>query len=241
MNDRPFLTAEWRNLLMVNFVVEPALLAPHVPAGTQIDSHGGATYLSLVAFQFMKTRLLGVRVPLHHSFEEVNLRFYVRRESGGESRRAVVFLREVVPRRAIALLARAIYNEPYVARPMCHEVSGMPPGVEYGWRHEGRWHLVAGRAHGPGALPAADSREEFITEHYWGYTRQRDGRTLEYRVEHPRWTVWAAALSKFPPLASLCGETLAAGLIEPASVFIADGSPVSVWRGVHLGQPAARQ
>jgi len=231
---RRFLTAEWRHLLMVNFAVEPALLEPRVPAGTRLDAHGGITYVSLVAFRFIDTRVFGLKVPGHHTFEEMNLRFYVRHERGGEVRRGVVFLKELVPRRAIATIARAMYNEPYVALPMRHRVSGMPPAVEYGWRAGGEWSSVAARAVGPGVVPAPGSQEEFITEHYWGYTRQRDGGTLEYRVEHPPWTVWSAELSPLPPLQPLYGNELAAALTHPVSAFIADGSPVAVHLGTRL-------
>src|SRR5215471_2542307 len=220
---------------MVNYAVEPSLLARFVPAGTRLDAHDGVTYVSLVAFRFVDTRVLGLRVPGHHTFEELNLRIYVRREEAGEVRRGVVFLKEVVPRRAIAFVARAVYNEPYVARPMRHSVAGSPPSVEYGWRIGGAWHSVKARASGLGAISGAGSREEFIAEHYWGYTRQRDGGTLEYRVEHPRWTVWRAELTELPPLHPLYGAALAGVLKHPASAFIADGSAVSVHRGVELG------
>jgi hypothetical protein len=227
---RPFLTAEWRDLLMVNFAVDPELLAPHVPAGTVLDAHDGITYASVVAFRFIEARVLGMRVLGHHTFEELNLRFYVRR---GE-RRGVVFLKEVVPRPAIAWVARAVYNEPYVALPMRHRATGAPPAVEYGWRVGGRWHTVAARATGHGQIPAAGCCEEFITEHYWGYARQRDGGTVEYQVEHPRWNVWSAEPGALPELEPLYGGRLAAALMRPISVFIADGSAVSVHHGRRL-------
>lgn len=230
----PFLTAEWRNLLMLNFTVHPALLAPHVPRGTRLDSQDGCTYVSLVAFQFLGTRVLGVGIPLHRNFEELNLRFYVRRELPMEVRRGVVFLKEVVPRLAIALIARALYNEPYSALPMRSRVSGSPPAVEYQWRVGGTWHTVAARATGHGGVPDPDSHAAFITEHYWGYTRQRDGGTLEYRVTHPRWLAWDAHLSGMPALEPLYGSALGDSIKTPTSVFIAAGSPVSVYRGVRL-------
>lgn len=217
---------------MINYAVDPALLAPLVPAGTVLDAHDGTTWLTLVGFRFVDTRVLGVRVPLHHGFEELNLRFYVRREERGETRRAVVFVREVVPRRAIALIARFFYNEPYIAAPMLHLVGGDPPHVEYAWRLDGSWHTIAARGEGEGEVPAPGSLEEFITEHYWGYTRQRDGGTLEYRVEHPRWKVWRARLTTNPGrLDLLYGGDFAEAMREPASVFIADGSVITVFRG----------
>jgi hypothetical protein len=224
---------------MVTFAVDPALLAPLVPVGTELDQHEGQIYLSVVAFQFLDTRLLGVRVPLHHQFEELNLRFYVRREVAGELRRAVVFVREVVPRWAIAFIARAFYNEPYVALPMGHAVSGSPPHVEYRWHVDGSWHKLAAQGEGPGVIPPPDGHAAFITEHYWGYTRQRDGRTLEYRVDHSRWKVWPAHLAELPRLEPLYGANWASALTQPSSVLIADGSAVTVFRGVHLAERVA--
>jgi len=235
----PFLSAEWRHLLMVNFAVEPGLLGPHVPAGTRLDAHDGITYASLVAFRFIDTRVLGLRIPGHHTFEEMNLRFYVRNERAGEVRRGVVFLKELVPLWAIATIARAVYNEPYAALPMRHRVASTPLAVEYGWRMDGTWSTIAARAIGPGERAAEGSREEFITEHYWGYTRQRDGGTLEYRVEHPRWMVWQAEVSPIPALAPLYGKALASALMRPVSAFIADGSPVTVRLGTRLGPARA--
>lgn len=231
MSEAPFLTAKWHNLLMVSFVVDPGLLTPLVPEGTDLDFHDGRAYASVVAFQFLDTRVLGFRIPFHVSFEELNLRFYVRRIVNGEVRRAVVFVREVVPRAMIALVARLAYNEPYRSLPMRHAVSGDPPQVSYAWRLAGAWQGMAASAMGPRVVPSPEDHRSFITEHYWGYTRQRNGSTLEYRVTHPRWGVWNAELAAFPDVGDLYGEHWAAALTHPASVLIADGSAVEVFRG----------
>ena len=124
MNERHpvFLSAEWRYLAMLNYEINPAVLAPFVPRGTELDSFGGTTYASMVGFLFLNTRVLGVPVPFHRNFEEVNLRFYVRRFVDGEYRRGVVFVRELVPRRAIAWTANAVYGENYAAVPMAHTI-----------------------------------------------------------------------------------------------------------------------
>ena len=114
---QPFLTANWRYLAILNYTVDPRLLAPFVPLGTEIDFENGETFLSVVGFLFLDTRLLGLPIPLYRDFEEVNLRFYVRRKSADTWRRGVVFIRELVPRRAIALIARACYGENYLAGP----------------------------------------------------------------------------------------------------------------------------
>lgn len=239
---RRFLTAEWRYLVMLNYGVDAELLLPYVPRGTELDSWNGATYLSVVGFHFRNTRLLGVPVPFHRHFEEVNLRFYVRREADGELRRAVTFIKELVPRRAIAAVARLSYNEPYLAVPMGHVIgdidatNGAPSRVEYSWRFRGNRCAVTVVPSGEPALPARGSEEEFITEHYWGYTKQRDGGTVEYRVEHPSWRVWAAKDARLQgDVAPLYGDVFARALRgAPASAFLAEGSPISVFAPTRL-------
>jgi len=207
-----------------------------VPAGTELDLWQGEALVSVVGFLFRDTRLLGVPVPFHRHFEEVNLRFYVRREEDGEVRRAVTFVREIVPRRAIAAVARLAYNEPYVAAPMDHAVDlGAEAGgsVAYGWRHGGERFLLSASATGPAAFAEPDSEARFITEHYWGYTRQRDGGTVAYRVEHSSWRLWEAEDASFTGDATgLYGPAFAEVVAgPPRSAFLAVGSEVSVWPG----------
>jgi uncharacterized protein YqjF (DUF2071 family) len=228
---QPFLTANWRYLAMLNYVVDPQLIAPLVPAETEIDFENGETFLSVVGFLFLDTRLLGLPVPLHRDFEEVNLRFYVRRKSADTWRRGVVFIRELVPRRAIALVARAFYGENYVAVPMKHEIEHLDQNltVEYSWRRGRKWESVKMTATGePQSIPAG-SHAEFITEHYWGYTALQSGFS-EYRVEHPRWKIWDASDFELNvDVATLYGEQFAETLNQrPRSAFIADGSPIFV-------------
>ena len=235
MSRSVFLTAQWLRLAMVNFAVDPALLASLVPSGTELDHWRGTTYVSVVGFLFRDTRVLGVPVPWHRTFEEVNLRFYVRRFEGNELRRGVVFVREIVPRPTIATVARGIYNEPYVALPMRHEWRARPgsdePGlVSYAWRLDGAWSHVDVEPEGISREIVTGSHEEFITEHYWGYTRQSDGGTIEYAVEHPRWRVWSARDARVVgDLTTLYGAELARVVRgTPTSAFLADGSAIAV-------------
>ena len=229
-----FLTAEWRYLVMLNFAVDPSLLKPSVPPGTELDFYNGETFLSVVGFRFLGTRVLGWSFPFHRDFEEVNLRFYVRRFVPGGWRRGVVFLREFVPRRAIAWIARICYGEPYRALPTRHkiEVRADSIRVEYGWKHKGRWESLRAAAKGIPGEPGNGSIEEFITEHYWGYTTRRGG-CAEYQVEHPRWRVWRASESALDSdISSLYGNAFVESLRSiPRSAFIAEGSPVVVRRG----------
>jgi uncharacterized protein YqjF (DUF2071 family) len=218
---------------MLNYEVSPHLLEPLVPAGVELDRWSDTLYVSVVGFLFRDTRVLGVPIPWHRTFEEVNLRFYVRRELGTEVRRGVVFIRELVPRSAIAIVARLMYNEPYRALPMRRRLvrsSGDVADLEYAWRASGEWVRLRARTAGsPRPLPAR-SEEEFITEHYWGYTRQRDGGTIEYRVAHPRWNVWIATDARLDgAVAPVYGAAFARVLAgPPRSAFVADGSAVTV-------------
>jgi uncharacterized protein YqjF (DUF2071 family) len=235
-----FLTGEWRYLAMLNYVVDPELLAPFVPPGTELDLHDDRAYLSVVGFMFYDTRLMGIPVPFHQDFEEVNLRFYVRREADGELRRGVVFIREFVPKPAIAAIARKAYNEKYTSLPMRSRIETengalKPNGaIEYGWKVNKLWNTMTARTVGD-ARPIEDgSHEEFITEHYWGYVAQRDGHTVEYRVEHPRWNVWRTSDATLDcNVADVYGEQFVAPLgSAPASAFVAEGSSVTVRRGI---------
>ena len=235
-----FLTAEWRYLVMLNFAVDRDVVQPFVPHGTELDWFHGRTFLSVVGFRFMRTRICGVPVPLHTDFEEVNLRFYVRRKTDAGWRRGVVFIHELVPRRAIAFVARAFYGEPYTALPMRHHIDHSNSGIraEYAWRRSGRWESLFGAASGPPRSIEAGSEEEFITEHYWGYTAREDG-CNEYQVEHPRWQVWTATEGVLEAdLSGLYGARFLDSLsANPTSAFIADGSPVAVRRKSTLLPP----
>ncbi len=229
-----FLTADWRDLAMLNYEIDPAVLAPRVPAGCELDAWRGRTFVSMVGFRFLRTRVLGVPVPFHVNFEEVNLRFYVRHKSGSEWRRGVVFVKELVPRRAIAWVARVAYGENYEAMPMRHSLS--PSTVSYEWKPRGDWEGLSLRFAGEGVTPADDAEETFITEHYWGYARQRDGGSVEYKVEHPRWKVWRASQAELRcDTEKLYGLEFARVLeAKPTTAFVADGSPVIVRRGRRL-------
>ena len=218
---------------MLNFVVDPRIVASLVPPGTEIDFENGETFLSVVGFLFLDTRLLGLPIPLHRDFEEVNLRFYVRKKSADTWRRGVVFIRELVPRRAIALVARAFYGENYLALPMKHQINhvDLKLSVEYFWRRGRKWESLKISASSEPQSISAGSHAEFITEHYWGYTWVRGG-CSEYRVEHPRWKVWNANTFEFSAdVAALYGQQFVEPLTTPPrSAFIADGSAISVER-----------
>jgi len=218
-----FLTAEWRNLLMLNYAVDPSLLAPYVPTGTELDFFDGQTYISLIGFEFNRTRVLGVAIPFHQDFEEVNVRFYVRREEGQGIKRGVVFI-----------------SEKYTRVPMAHRIDlredAQIAGGEFSWRLGREACVMQIETEGPAFLPAPGSEAEFITEHYWGYASQADGACLEYQVQHPQWQVWNAKRASFTGNAeSIYGPQIAAVLTRlPSSAFLAEGSAVTVSKGTRI-------
>lgn len=232
-----FLTAVWRRLLLFNYPVEPAILKPYLPAHTEFDPWNGVHYVSLVGFMFQNTRVLGIRFPFHVHFEEVNLRFYVRRRDpgSGEWRRGVVFIREIVPKPAIAWSANLLYRERYVTRRMWHRWADQtdPLEVEYAWREGGRWQAFGVQAGAAVQDLKSGSEAEFITEHYWGYARWDARRSMEYQVEHPRWQVYPVqAWHNDVDYGRVYGPEFAAlGTAGPASVFLAEGSDIVVRKG----------
>ncbi len=249
MPQRPLLTAAWRNLVLLNFPIPTNVIASLAPPGTEPDLHNGQSFISIVGFRFENVRLFGIPVPGHTNFPEINLRYYVRRKVGSELRRGVVFAREIVPRRAVAIVANRLYNENYVTRRMRSEIQiagtelSQGDTLTYSWKtalrrlrlgatiaHE---NVLSAQVAAALAQPASGSLEEFIVEHYWGYTRGRDGRTREYRVAHIPWRIAPAtnvtwdcdiATNYESPLA----EFLAA---QPTSAIIAEGSTIQVFRG----------
>ena len=228
---QPFLRANWRYLAMLNYVVDPSIVMPLVPPGTEIDFENGETFVSVVGFMFFDTRLLGLPIPRHRDFEEVNLRFYVRKRSADTWRRGVVFVRELVPKRAIATVARTFYGEPYLALPMSHQIDHVDSrlSVEYSWKRGRKSEFLKMSANGEPQIIPQGSHAEFITEHYWGYTCFRGG-CSEYRVEHPRWKIWNAETFELKAdVAELYGQTFVETMsAKPRSAFIAEGSPIQV-------------
>lgn len=231
---KKFLTARWENLVMANYEVAPEILTERLPKGTELDFHEGKCFVSVVAFMFLETRVLGIPVPFHINFEEANLRFYVRREAEGELRRGVVFVKEIVPRWAIAAVANTLYGEPYEAWRMSNFKKGNTLG--YSWRKGSEAHSIKVEIGENLGVPPENSYGEFIIEHYWGYTRRGAERTDEYRVEHPKWEIFEVKNAVIEiDFGKLYGAQFAfLNEREPHSVFMAKGSRVAVYKGAKI-------
>jgi uncharacterized protein YqjF (DUF2071 family) len=226
---RPFLTATWSNLFLATYPVPPDLLRPRLPPGLDLDTRRGQAFVSLVAFQFIDTRVLGVSLPGWRRFPELNLRYYVRH---GDDR-GVVFIREFVPSRLVAWVARRVYNEPYKVAPFhsnLRETLGSLT-AEYRLQYAGRGHTLEVTGKRPGQRLPESSTEHFFKEHRWGFGISRRGRALRYEVVHPIWETypvytfrvdldWARVYG--PDWAFLNGAV-------PTSTIFAAGSPIAVY------------
>jgi uncharacterized protein len=226
-----FLSAEWRKLIMFNYEVDAHILEKYVPKYTEIDFWNEKTYVSIVGFMFLNTTMLGLKIPFHINFEEVNLRFYVRRKFEEEWRRGVVFIREIVPRTAIATVANVLYNENYISLPMQHQhlQEGDLLKINYDWQYKSMDFSLKVEAENRLQDLQENSMEAFITEHYWGYAQGKKY-TIEYQVEHPQWQTYPITQYESKgDFAFLYGEQFKNIFEkEPTSVLIAEGSEILV-------------
>ncbi len=231
-----FLTAQWRDLIFANYAIDRKVLEPLVPYGTELDEFEGVCYGSLVGFYFHKVKMFGqIAVPFHTEFEEFNLRFYVRRKSGSGWKRGVVFVKEIVPKFAITLVANTLYGEPYATHPMRHTVrkDADDQHIAYEWKVGSDWNHIRVTASQTGHALIPNSEEAFITEHYWGYTGRGKTRTSEYEVVHPQWTIYPVTnYDVHCDVKTLYGPAFVPFFENPPhSIFLADGSSVAIKSG----------
>ena len=230
--NRTFLTAEWRKLILINYEIDPDLLQPYIPYGTELDFWKDKCYVSLVGFRFINTKIKGFAVPFHRNFEEINLRFYVKYKHQGEWRRGVTFIKEIGPRPALTFVANTIYKEKYITLPTRHkmETGNGKLDVSYEWKFEGNWNMINVSADSTAIEMHAGSEEEFITEHYWGYTPITNRLTSQYEVAHPRWQVYPVHHHTVNvEFGGLYGSEF--GILKyqvPASFMLAEGSQIVV-------------
>lgn len=230
----PFLTAQWKNLLFVNYEIDPEILLPFLPHGVELDAYDGKCLVSLVGFQFFRTKVLGCIIPFHRDFEEVNLRFYVRRKVDGTWRRGVVFIKEIVPLRAVAWVANQLFKENYVRRKMAHYIRTYPQTIAtaYSWKDKGILQSMAALSGNQPQYLVPGSKEHFITEHYWGYIKINKSISYEYEVLHPQWQCYpVVAADVAVDFDKAYGADFAVlNRAEPDSVMLANGSEITtVW------------
>jgi len=238
-----FLTAEWRKLAIANYIIDKKILEKYVPIGTEIDLWKGNCYVSVVGFMFVNTKLLGIRIPFHTHFEEVNLRFYVKRFVNGKWRRGVVFIKEIVPKPALTFVANTVYDENYETLPMKHtwQVGENSRTVRYRWKKSGHWNSISIEASIDHYPIESNSELEFITEHYWGCAKVNHRKSNEYEVIHPRWEVYKVKDYDIDiDFGTVYGQEFESlKSTNPISVMLAEGSEITVENKKTIKSPLA--
>lgn len=225
-----FLKAEWRKLAIINYEINPETLEKYLPKGTELDFYHGKCYVSLVGFMFLNTKLLGLPIPFHRNFEEVNLRFYVKKREGNGWKRGVVFIKEIVPKPALSFVANSVYKENYNTMPMKNIIHQKKEEllIKYSWKDK-TWHSIEITAQNIPLKMEDNSEFEFITEHYYGFTKKKN-KTSEYEVCHPKWEYYEVKNHQvkidFKPIYGKDFECL--NHQEPLSVMLAEGSEIEV-------------
>lgn len=232
-----FLTAKWENLIMANYAVPPELLIPYLPKGTELDYFEGKTYISLVGFLFSGIKIFNISALWLDTFEEINLRFYVIRRQGDKIKRGVVFINETVPYKAVAWLANKLYKEHYTAIPTrrFEQITSSARQIEYFWKTDQTWNHVKVKASSVTEPMPSEGIEEFIFEHYYGYTRVSDTASIEYAIAHRRWLIYAVQdYSVECDFNAMYGSGFSfLSTTEPDTIFMAEGSGVSVdWKRI---------
>ncbi len=227
-----FLTASWNDLAIINYEIDSKIIEKYVPKGTEIDFWDNKCYISLIGFMFKNVKVLGVKIPFHINFEEVNLRFYVKRFENGIWKRGVVFIKEIVPRHAISIVANTLYNEHYETLKMRHEVDEEPNSkkIEYAFLKHKKWQSISMKTAKNAIDILPNSEAEFITEHYFGYTKFNNKKTIEYEVTHPRWQQLEVFDTEvFVDFEAVYGNNF--GFLtnkKPVSTFFATGSDITI-------------
>lgn len=220
---------------MANYAIDPEILQPYLPKGTELDFFEGKTYVSLVGFMFKNTKIFGIPAIGLGTFEEVNLRFYVTRKEGNIKKRGVVFINETIPNKIVAWVANWLYKEHYIAIPTKHkwEISSENKQISYSWKMNNNWNTISVNASKSKHSMKKKSMEEFIFEHYFGYTKVSETETIEYKINHPSWQVNLIITSEINcNFEEMYGNDF--GFLstkKPDSIMLAEGSDISVkWK-----------
>ncbi len=232
-----FLKAKWQNLIMANYEIEPSYLLPYLPNGVELDYFNGKAYISLVGFLFKNTSIFNIPIPFMGTFEEVNLRFYVVRRVDNEIRRGVVFINETVPNKLVAWVANKLYKEHYTAIPTQHKwlISHDSKGIKYQWKVKSKWNSIMVNASSEKQKIKKNSIEAFIFEHYYGYTKVNNQRSIEYKINHPSWKINTINNSEIEcDFEAFYGKDFRIlNNTKPHSIMLAEGSSISVdWKRV---------
>ncbi|MDC0257422.1 DUF2071 domain-containing protein [Crocinitomicaceae bacterium] len=221
-------------MISANYVVDPEFIKKYIPKGTELELFEGKCYVSLVAFLYSNTKLMKVPVPFHRKFEEINLRLYVKRKIGeNEWRSEVAFPKLFFPKRAVSIVANTIYKEKYETRRMNHSWSEDSEYLHtrYGIK-KGDWHNINVVTNKQAEPIAPNTPEHLFSKHYWGTAQINNEKCTVYEVDRSEWNIYKTVDSDISfDFASVFGSDFhALTNLEPESVQLFDGSPVTVYK-----------
>ena len=234
-----FLKANWENIIMINYEIDPKILIPFLPKGVEIDLFNGKCYISLVGFMFKKTKLFNIPIPWFGTFEEINLRFYVVRKENSQIKRGVVFINETIPYPIVAWMANKLYKEHYTVVPTKHEINYQDKSkkIKFEWLLNKKWNSIYVESSNESSAMKQDTLEKFIYEHYYGYTKINENKTEEYKLQHPSWETNEVLNYKIDcDFEAMYGKSFSVlNQTKPEAVFVAEGSQVAVeWKRTKL-------
>ena len=220
---RPWLVQRWHDLAFLHWTVEPAVVAPFLPAGTGPDTLDGVTYVGLIGFRMVRLGpLRGPAMPYVGTFCETNVRLY---SVDSRGRRAVVFRSLDAERLLPVLAARALLQLPYHWSRMSLDRSGGVLRYTSRRRWPGPRTAASTITVRPGdPITSPTPVEQFVTAR-WGLHTRAWGRTVHLPNEHPQWPLHRAELVELDDtLIASTGLPAPAG--PPVSVLYSPGVPV---------------
>jgi uncharacterized protein len=220
LDGRVLFDQRWTDLAFLHWPVDPDVVAPYLPRGTEPDVIDGVTYVGLIPFH-MRGAGAGRGHPTEYlgDFLETNVRLY---SVDATDRHGVVFRSLEASRLATVLAARWGYRLPYVWSRMRVERYGdvWTWSSVRRWPHRGLRTQIAIRV---GAVVAPTPLDIWLTAR-WGLHHRVAGRTIWTPNEHEAWPLRTAEVIE------LSDELVSAAGIEVSGL---PPVPVRFSRGVH--------
>ena len=225
---KTLLTAYWTNLLAATFEADETLLNKFLPRGTELNTWHGKYLISIVAFMFSKPAILNISAPFYRSFEEINLRFYVRYKENDQWKKGVVFIKEIAPARIIGLTAGWLYQENFIYLPLKHKfyANNKCQYISYSCKVKNQWGHLNMVCSSKDNEPGSERVQTFVRDHYWGYTKKSNNNTAEFLIEHRLWKIYQATDYDLNlNIGEIYGKDFTDLFLQkPISVILMDGS-----------------
>lgn len=229
-NKKLFMSCSWTNLLYVNFRIDAKLINALLPKDLEADLFDGFAILSFVGFRFTDARLLGIKIPFHQKFPEINLRTYVKSKKN-PTEKGIYFISEMVPKFMTYFVGKFIFGEPF-SRINVQEILNEN---SFGYKIENKNEGLEMSAILSQNLneQIKNKEEEFIVDRVFAFCGKANKKSKKYEVQHPKWNLMKAENSNYifsnlSHISKLLNNFLQGA--TPSSIFATDGSAVDVFR-----------